>query len=536
MNKEPLFSEELRNILTEMQYGTVTLEEILPVINDSLSLTLTANEVSLYDSSQLEIGATSGFDAIAIHVQVKDMDQVYYIVRGTEDAPDVYYDATGIAANATQSQLYDAETFFREVNETIQNAGAFPENFGDGHSLGGNIITNLALKVNTNEKEFSGSSFSHVRGLNDAPANIYGLLDFDNGFYLYVQREHGIKEPKRLSPTILFSYAKTYYKDPARIIEHYRVKGEPLYAQEFHGSIYMGDRIHYLGDMETEDFTNIGTYPLSHLSWVPLFKLEELRYNAGVNWLLKGMREFENDIGFEKAMELQESPLGRFILGSRLTKDAILYGGPLLIQPGFHHHVRQGILQRHQLEYHSIAHLSAPYGSSPTTTFYNVLDPLSGLPIILNQEDLQHFLTRCQQVVDEKEQIIQELHAYASSHLLDSYQQAQYDLLVEMERWERQPEKFSSIKKKGNGYGILGGLDGVRQPATLTFDTYFPPISSGVLGPVDEIRHLIQQEKDQLQQFISDMVATMDTLLEKDAFLAAKMKTHPVGQGGVRLQ
>jgi len=82
MNNEPLFTEELRNLLTEMQYSSLTLQEILPVINDALSLSLTASEVTLYDSDQMGIGTTSGFDAIAIHVQQKEenLDQVYYIV------------------------------------------------------------------------------------------------------------------------------------------------------------------------------------------------------------------------------------------------------------------------------------------------------------------------------------------------------------------------------------------------------------------------------------------------------------------------
>lgn len=536
MNNEPLFTEELRNLLTEMQYSSLTLQEILPVINDALSLSLTASEVTLYDSDQMGIGTTSGFDAIAIHVQQKEenLDQVYYIVRGTEDAPDVYYDAAGIAANATKSQLFDAERFFNKVDTSIRQAGGTPENFGDGHSLGGHIITNLALKVNTNEDVYPGTSFAHVRGLNDAPTNVYGLLDFDPGFLNWVKVKHGVKEPKTLSPNVLFSYAKTYYKEPVSIIEHYRVKGEPLYAQDFHGSFYIGSQIHYLGDMDTKEFTNVGAYPFAHLSWIPLIKLEEMRYNAGVNWLLQGMKEFDSDIGFEKAMEMQESPLGRFLLGARLSKDAVLYGGPLITHPGFHYNLSQGAGLRDQLAYHGIAHLSSLYRTAPATTFYNILDPLSGLPIMIKQEELHHFLTRCQEIVQEKEQILQALTLYETSHLQEAYQHTQQVLWGEMEKWEQQPEKFVSTHQKGHHFGILGGLDGVQKPTSLTFETYFSPLEAAIVGPIEEIRRAIHQEKEHLQQFIEDILATMDVLLEKDFFLAGQIKTSAIEQGGVR--
>jgi hypothetical protein len=469
---------------------------------------------------------------IHINYPEQHINQVYYIFRGTHGLEDIYYDTTGIAAASNISQLIDAENFLKKVNATITKDGNNPDIFGDGHSLGGHVVINLALKMNTST-DFGDISFANVRGLNDAPVNIYSLIEFDEEFRIYLKEKYGVSNFNKLSESQLIQYTKEYYNEPAQIIEHVRVKGEPLYAQDFRGKLYIGSQIHYLGDLDTEEFTNVAQYPFSHLTWMPFFKLQELRYNAGVSSFIEGFGNFDRKIGLEKAKELYESPLGRFILGVNIAKEANQSAKPLIFNPYFGYQLVQGYQQRDQLEYHGIAHLTELYRTGHMKTYFNMLDPIGGMPILLDREELLLFMERCRNGVGDKQQIIRELRGYIHSELEEIYSGVKFDIGMGISALEANPSVLLPKSRVPN-FGILGGIPKERKARSVVFDESFEPIEHGVLGPLEEIIQTIEQEIKHLEKFIQDVVGTLDVLFDRDKELASTIRSAQIVTGGSR--
>ncbi|MCM3620202.1 hypothetical protein M3936_21835 [Sutcliffiella horikoshii] len=534
MSGQAFISDDARNELTKKQYDVVTVEDVIAIVQKDTGISVSSENVNLYDSESLKIGKETGMDGLAIHLHLpdKEIDQVYYIYRGTHDGNDAYYNATGIAAASNTLQLDDAEDFFKRVNSTITNKGFEPANFGDGHSLGGHVVINLALKINTSSS-YVNTSFVNVRGLNDAPINTYTLSLFDEGFNRYLENSLGIKNPQTLPEKDLIQYTKEYYSEPAQIIEHVRVKGEPLYAQDFRGKLYIGSQIHYLGDLETEEFTNVAQYPFSHLSWMPFFKLQELRYNAGISSFIEGFGNFDRKIGLEKAKEMYESPLGRFILGVNIAREANKSAKPILFNPYFGYQLAQGYQQRDQLEYHGIAHLTELYRTGHMKTYFNMLDPIGGMPILLDREELLLFMEKCQNGVGDKQQIIRELRGYIHSELEEIYSAVKFDIGMGISALEANPGVLLP-KNRMPSYGILGGIPKERKARSIVFDESFEPIEHGVLGPLEEIIQTIEQEIKHLEKFIQDVVVTLDVLFDRDKELASTIRSAQVVTGGSR--
>ena len=532
MKDESILSKDARNELTLIQYGDVSYNDVMKIILTDTGLILTKENLSLYSSESFKIGHSSGMDGLAIHIEVpeKNIDQVFYIFRGTHDGKDAYYNTTGIAAATNTSQLIHAEEFFKQVSSEIEKKGSKPLIFGDGHSLGGHIIVSLALKVNTN---YNQEQFVNVRGLNDAPLNVYGMYQFDEVFERHLRNRLGIARPSKLSEKDLIQYTKEYYSEPAQIIEHVRVKGEPLYAQDFRGKLYIGSQIHYLGDLETEEFTNVAQYPFSHLSWMPFFKLQELRYNAGISSFIEGFGNFDRKIGLEKAKEMYESPLGRFILGVNIAREANKSAKPILFNPYFGYQLAQGYQQRDQLEYHGIAHLTELYRTGHMKTYFNMLDPIGGMPILLDREELLLFMEKCQNGVGDKQQIIRELRGYIHSELEEIYSAVKFDIGMGISALEANPGVLLP-KNRMPSYGILGGIPKERKARSIVFDESFEPIEHGVLGPLEEIIQTIEQEIKHLEKFIQDVVVTLDVLFDRDKELASTIRSAQVVTGGSR--
>ncbi len=113
--------DNTRNALTALQYESGKPLDIdsLKKVLDSYNITdIDYNDITIYKSSgeniDSPIGNESGFDSAAIHHynEEKDINDVYYIFRGTEvdlDAPeDVVYDAFGVVAGVSDEQIEDA--------------------------------------------------------------------------------------------------------------------------------------------------------------------------------------------------------------------------------------------------------------------------------------------------------------------------------------------------------------------------------------------------------------------------------------------
>ncbi|WP_310883668.1 DUF6792 domain-containing protein [Priestia megaterium] len=243
----------------------------------------------IYTSKDMGIGKKSGFDGAAIHFYDKEkkVNQVYYFMRGTEptkDFPDVVYDGLGIGAGSNDNQIEDAQEMYNKVEKHInkkqnKNLNVKIQHYGDGHSLGGNLIVTLGLIT---------KDFTNIRGLNDAPVNIKQLKRVDKQFSNYITQIKGKTED--ISTKELLKLANTYYEKQKATISHTWVKGEPMHAQSFPGSWYAGNKVTMLGDMDTEEMINIGEYPLKRLAkWNLFLKLDEVRYNSGVSNIIGGL-------------------------------------------------------------------------------------------------------------------------------------------------------------------------------------------------------------------------------------------------------
>ena len=179
MSKKALLNDQIRNHLAALSYQEkVTESDIKKVIEEELNIKEIPS-FTLYQSSDMQIGKKSGFDGKIIYF--KDQNELYFFARGTE--PKKYNDVMYDAAGGNAKQLNDAEDMYNEVINKIvpkqlykREAINYMEDmniYGDGHSLGGHIVVSLALKT---------KNFDDIRGLNDAPVNIYQMVQYDKVF------------------------------------------------------------------------------------------------------------------------------------------------------------------------------------------------------------------------------------------------------------------------------------------------------------------------------------------------------------------
>ncbi len=245
-----VFPINIRNELTKIQYGD--LDENLVIE------TLEQNNISVgkEDLTVHKVSNDSGFDGAAVHVKIeknnKEINEVYYFFRGTEDDTlhDAVYDITGIGAGVTLDQIRDAQAFYRDVETNIaedHNVDSLTR-YGDGHSLGGHLVINVALL----EKDFTD-----VRGSNDAPVNLKQLATLDVNFRHYLYSYTGEFDITNIPPEKLQLLARDFYADEAKNISHTRVRGEPLYPQTIPNTMYIGNDIYYIGDPNTPEFPNV---------------------------------------------------------------------------------------------------------------------------------------------------------------------------------------------------------------------------------------------------------------------------------------
>ncbi|MBO1911619.1 hypothetical protein J4G37_43365, partial [Microvirga sp. 3-52] len=167
-------------------------------------------------SKDLNIGKDSGFNATAIHFYDEEINEVYFINRGTEadigklrdglfnklkdyrmepeklkeivfnGNEDIYTDIYTVLIGEDQFSSEDNVVFTNKVIDRANKKHSDLEltYFLDGHSLGGSEAQNIMV--------FTKDLFTNVNVYNDAPMNIYNTIMVNDHLKKKVQKEYGI--------------------------------------------------------------------------------------------------------------------------------------------------------------------------------------------------------------------------------------------------------------------------------------------------------------------------------------------------------
>ncbi|MCM3490701.1 hypothetical protein M3689_15405 [Alkalihalophilus marmarensis] len=530
MNK-PTIDNNTRNHLTQLQYtDNFTVEDVRTIVNDQMKGNLDDIEINIYHSNDLRIGRESGFDGSAIHLINEDLNinEVYYIFRGTVKFEDIYYNASGIATASNTEQIDDAEIFFDTVQRILPQQEL--KLYGDGHSLGGHLINSLALKKQV---------FTNVRGLNDAPINAYQMAQYDTMFSTYLTNKTGVENPQTLKEETITALARDFYKEQSKVISHTRVKGDPLYSQSFPGKLYIGEQIHYIGDLETRDFPDVGQYPLSNLAkYSPHLTLDKLRYESKVGSLFWLVRETDQRFGSEGVEYVMTNwqdilrrsaarPEGQLALGASGTY--LLYTAQQALRsPGILYQSYEVKSNWHLVHNHTLDALISYYNEQHDTkqTIYQVQDVISGEYVLLNKQDLREFGLRYEHAIEQKYLILQELRTFLYQEIEDLYDGVKRDLNAKMTSLESSPGSIVSTPKRSTG-GVLGGsFSDFRTLDRIEFDRSFKPMDEAITNPVYNVINQIENEINHLESFVSSFQATYLEMFATDESIASSIGTY----------
>ena len=415
MSKKALLNDQIRNRLAALSYNEdITKSDIKKVIKEELNI----KEIppfTLYQSSKMNIGKDSGFDGKIIYF--KENNELYFFFRGTEPKKynDVMYDAAGIAAGDNTTQLNDAEDMYNEVINKIvpkeldkKEVTSFIENmniYGDGHSLGGHIAVSMALKTKT---------FEDVRGLNDAPINIYQMFEYDKEFRDYLKGTYGQNFKRKLTEEDLKKEVYSYYNNEIAKVEHIRVKGEPLYSQKFKGSLYVGN-ITILGDRSTPDFPDVTSMNFGITGLNPVNKVQEIFYNQAILKVIEGLKEIDDKMGPEKGQETVEHIItnlkngkywaagleGGNLIG--LSNQLQLGFASLLLAPQPFVEKTLAVIQyRNQFGNHDISLLIQLFNENSKEPYFNFVDTSTGKTVLLKQESIKNFIMKCNEGLEKE--------------------------------------------------------------------------------------------------------------------------------------
>lgn len=213
MKEVGLLNNIIRARITSVEYGSIKKEDIEKLYVQEYG-ELPPN-FDIIESTKLNIGEESGFNATAIHFHDKNINEVYFVNRGTEaniselkdglfgklkdyrkdpenlkkvvfdGNEDIYTDIYTVLVGDDQSQTVDNMKFTDKVVDKINalNSKIVPEYFLDGHSLGASEGQNIFLK-----KE---NLFTNVNLYNDAPMNIYNVILTNDGIQQLIEERYG---------------------------------------------------------------------------------------------------------------------------------------------------------------------------------------------------------------------------------------------------------------------------------------------------------------------------------------------------------
>ena len=537
MSKGPLLDENVRNKITQLEYKDLSGKEdkIRMIYKKETGKELP--EFKIYSSKDMEIGKKSGFDGAAIHFYDKKnkINQIYYIFRGTEPAKDfgdVVYDALGIGAGKKNNQIQDAKEMYDRIEKKIEKSDLKVDRYGDGHSLGGNLIVTLGLIT---------KNFKDIRGLNDAPVNVKQLMKIDAQFGKYVfAKSGGIKD---IPPKDVVNLANVYYKKQKATISHTWVKGEPMHAQSFPNSWYAGNKVTMLGDLDTEEMINIGKYPFQkEAKWNPVYMIDQFRYNLGVKTILGGLGFANDHVKQETLLDLPNKSeqylehikkypflhLGEIKAGVALGAAG---GVNLLTSPGGFSQVYKGISQRDQAKLHGINYVVKYTEANAMKTYYQVFDSGSQEEILLDYEQMKKFVYYCANVIKDKEANLNALKQYLHSEINEVFEAKKKKLKMKISREEASPQSF--MEKADKDGATLAWFGQKRVAEKVTFDKMFDPLDNSVFTPVEEIISSIQEEVTYYQKFLKAFFQNFEKMMEADESVASDIKSMKEVIGGI---
>ncbi len=541
MQNKSLLSDSLRNKLTQLEYKGLKGKEakITKLFKEEMGEKPPKFEI--YTSEEIGVGQASGFDGAAIHFYDKErkINQVYYIFRGTEpkkDFGDVVYDALGIGVGKQNTQIDDAQEMYdvveTNINRQVKGSSLKVERYGDGHSLGGNLISTLALLK---------KNFVDVRGLNDAPVNVKQLLEKDPGFSRYATEKIG--ETRNISTEKIVSLANVYYKKQKATISHTWVKGEPMHAQSFPGSWYAGNKVTMLGDLDTEEMINIGKYPFQkEAKWNPVYMIDQFRYNLGVKTTLGGLGFVNDHVKQETLLNLPETrdqyleSVKRYpFLHFGEIKAGIGVGAAVMVNtftsPGATFQLIKGISQSKQAKLHGINYVVKYTEANAMKTYYQVFDSGSQEEILLDYEQMKKFVYYCANAIKDKEANLNTLKQYLHSEINEVFEAKKKKLKMKISREEASPQSF--MEKADNDGATLAWFGQKRVAEKVTFDKTFDPLDDSVFTPVEEIISSIQEEVTYYQKFLEAFFQNFEKMMEADESVASDIKSMKEVVGGI---
>ncbi|MEK4716670.1 DUF6792 domain-containing protein [Priestia sp. FSL W8-0524] len=541
MQNKSLLSDSLRNKLTQLEYKGLKGKEakITKLFKEEMGEKPPKFEI--YTSEEIGVGQASGFDGAAIHFydEERKINQVYYIFRGTEpkkDFGDVVYDALGIGVGKQNTQIDDAQEMYdvveTNINRQVKGSSLKVERYGDGHSLGGNLISTLALLK---------KNFVDVRGLNDAPVNVKQLLEKDPGFSRYATEKIG--ETRNISTEKIVSLANVYYKKQKATISHTWVKGEPMHAQSFPGSWYAGNKVTMLGDLDTEEMINIGKYPFQkEAKWNPVYMIDQFRYNLGVKTTLGGLGFVNDHVKQETLLNLPETrdqyleSVKRYpFLHFGEIKAGIGVGAVVMVNtftsPGATFQLVKGISQSKQAKLHGINYVVKYTEANAMKTYYQVFDSGSQEEILLDYEQMKKFVYYCANAIKDKEANLNTLKQYLHSEINEVFEAKKKKLKMKISREEASPQSF--MEKADKDGATLAWFGQKRVAEKVTFDKTFDPLDDSVFTPVEEIISSIQEEVTYYQKFLEAFFQNFEKMMEADESVASDIKSMKEVVGGI---
>jgi len=232
MSEEVIHSKEMRLRMTQLEYDELSEEEFKQEIErmyiEEYGAKLPA-KMDVYSTSNPNNfkNDTSGYEGTAIHFHSKEnnIDEVYVISQGTQDAEDWEYNIKAMLAGQDIAQ---AEGAYKFVNEAKKVFGASDSTSVTGlsHSLAHNNNATAHLLYDT---------FDDVYSVNGAQTNFYQIYNnndqfeeaVDNNFSLDISDPNAIYD---IDPDKLIAFAEDYYKDKGENIHQLISVDDPLYA------------------------------------------------------------------------------------------------------------------------------------------------------------------------------------------------------------------------------------------------------------------------------------------------------------------
>ncbi|MCM2974503.1 hypothetical protein M3592_03530 [Priestia aryabhattai] len=537
MSEKPLLSNDIRNKITQLEYSGLSgkEKEITRIYKEATGEN--PPNFKIYSSVEMGIGNKSGFDGAAIHFHDKkhNINEVYYVFRGTEpskDFGDVVYDALGIGAGKSTQQINDAKKMYQQVETKIKSSDEKLKRYGDGHSLGGHLIVTLSLIT---------KSFKDIRALNDAPVNLKQLEALDKEFELYVFHQTGKKDG--ISSKKLTELANTYYEKQKATISHTWVKGEPMHAQSFPNSWYAGNKVTMLGDLDTEEMINIGKYPFQkEAKWNPVYMIDQFRYNLGVKTTLGGLGFVNDHVKQETLLNLPETrdqyleSVKRYpFLHFGEIKAGIGVGAVVMVNtftsPGATFQLVKGISQSKQAKLHGINYVVKYTEANAMKTYYQVFDSGSQEEILLDYEQMKKFVYYCANAIKDKEANLNTLKQYLHSEINEVFEAKKKKLKMKISREEASPQSF--MEKADKDGATLAWFGQTRVAEKVTFDKTFDPLDDSVFTPVEEIISSIQEEVTYYQKFLEAFFQNFEKMMEADESVASDIKSMKEVVGGI---